>query len=229
MAKAASCKGELLMEHTVRETLLPHRDIAGVVLAGGRSTRMGIEKAHIHAYGQTQPDMLARTRALLGRVTEQVWISCRPDNPKDGQCIFDNYEGLGPFSGVYTALLHARDAGLQGILPLSCDLPFMDDATLLRLLTARDQARQRGDDTLMTTFFQTATGFIESLTAVYEVAAIPLFEEALARQERKLSRIIPPQRRTDIPYVHSEALPFFNLNYPADLEVFRRMLAALKQ
>lgn len=205
----------------------PHKTIAGVVLAGGRSTRMGIEKAHIHAYGQAEPDMLARTRALLGRVTEQVWISCRPDNPKEGHCVFDHYEGLGPFSGVYTSLLHARDAGLEGILPISCDLPFMDDATLLRLLRARDHARQQGSDAIMTTFFQAETGFIESLTAVYEVTALPWFEAARERQERKLSRIIPPERRTDIVYTHTEALPFFNLNYPADLEVLRRMLAAL--
>ena len=234
-------------------------DIAGVVMAGGRSTRMGVEKAHIRAYGQTQPDMLARTRSLLAQVTGQVWVSCRPDNPKEGLCIFDQHQGLGPFGGLYTALVRAREEGLSAVLPLSCDLPFMDEATLRQLLHARDAAlgtrvpqpdaalgtrvlqpdaaRQtpttpvpQPDDALpplMTTFLQSETGFIESLTAVYEVAALPFFEEALARDERKLSRIIPPQRRTHIPYVHSQALPFFNLNYPADLEVFRRMLAAL--
>ena len=205
--------------------------MAGVVLAGGRSSRMGVEKAHIRAYGQSQPDMLARTRALLGRVTGQVWVSCREDNPKEGHCIFDRHQGLGPFSGVYAALLRAREEGLEAVLPLSCDLPFMDDATLLRLLNARRAARAQtwepGTEPLMTTFFQAETGFIESLTAVYEVAALPFFEAALARQERKLSRIIPPQRRTDIVYAHTEALPFFNLNYPADLEVFRKMLTAL--
>ena len=69
--------------------------------------------------------------------------------------------------------------------------------------------------------------FIEALTAIYEVAALPLFDKALARGERKLSRIVPLERQERIAYSQGEALPFFNINYPADLELVRRLLAAL--
>lgn len=199
-------------------------DVAGVVLAGGLSSRMGTEKAHIRPYGQGRPDMLARTRALLGELLPQVWVSCRPGNAKEGACVFDVHPGLGPFSGVYASLALAHERGLEAVLVLSCDLPFMDAPTLSRLLEAR---RQAGRDALMTTFRQAETGFIESLTAVYEVAALPFFARALTAGERKLSRIIPPERRTDVVYTRDEALPFFNLNYPADLDMFHRLLSAL--
>ena len=207
--------------------------VAGGVGAGGLTSRMGIEKAHRHAYGDEEADMLTRTRTLLGTILPHVWVSCREGHPKEGAVrIFDQHAGLGPFSGVYAALLHAREQGLGAVLPLSCDLPFMDAPTLWRLLEARAahraEAKAQGTvPNLKTTYLQVETGFIESLTAIYEVAAIPLFEAALAQDERKLSRIIPAEQRTHIPYAHHEALPFFNLNYPADLEVFRRLLAAL--
>lgn len=198
--------------------------VAGVVLAGGLSSRMGTEKAHIRAYGRTQPDMLARTRSLLRELSPHTWVSCRPGNAKEGSCVFDIHTGLGPFSGVHAALSRARDRRLDAVLVLSCDLPFMDVPTLRRLLEAR---RKAGPETLMTTFRQAETGFIESLAAIYETAALPFFEKALAAGERKLSRLIPPERRADIVYTRAEALPFFNLNYPADLETFRRLLTAL--
>lgn len=197
-------------------------DIAGVVLAGGRSARMGTEKAHIRAYGDAEPDMLERTRALLGELLPVVWISCRADNLKTGfDCVVDTQPGHGPFGGVYAALLRAHDEGLRGVLPLSCDLPFMDAATLRRLLAARAAA----PGSLMTTFRQAETGYIEALTAVYTVGALPYFEQALHAGVRKLSVVVPAHLRADIVYTREEALPFFNLNYPADLAACQRLLA----
>ena len=189
-------------------------DVAGVVLAGGLSSRLGQEKALLRVHGREQPDLLCRTHNLLTALLPQCWVACRPGRPRPGyDCLFDQVEGLGPFSGVYAA-----------VLALSCDLPFMDDATLRRLLAARDAA---SSDRLLTTFCQTETGFIEALTAIYEVAALPLFDKAQAQGERKLSRIIPQERQERIAYSQGEALPFFNINYPADLELVRRLLAAV--
>lgn len=199
--------------------------VAGVVLAGGLSSRLGQEKAHLRVYGQSQPDLLRRTHDLLASLLPQCWVACRPGQPRPGyDCIFDQVEGLGPFSGVHAALRRARDQGCAAVLALSCDLPFMAEAVLRRLLAGREAAP---DTRLLTTFCQKETGFIEALTAVYEVAALPFFDAALERGERKLSRIIPQSRQCRLMYGQEEALPFFNINYPADLEVVRRLLAAL--
>lgn len=203
--------------------------IVGVVLAGGLSTRLGQDKTRLRLHGESAPGMLARTAELLHAVTGEVWISCRGNRPcpvsesgVDGPYyrLNDEVEGMGPFGGVITALRVAQGP----VLVLSCDLPFMERAVLERLL-ARRAARQPG--TLMTTFRQVETGFIESLVAIYEFEALPLFRQALEDGERKLSRVVPPDLREHIPYSVREALPFFNINYPADLEMARRIIGAL--
>ncbi|BFR47780.1 molybdenum cofactor guanylyltransferase [Nitratidesulfovibrio sp. HK-II] len=203
--------------------------VVGVVLAGGLSTRLGQDKTRLHLHGDAAPDMLARTAALLHSVTGEVWISCRGGRPcpvattgVDGPYyrLNDEVEGMGPFGGVITALRVAQGP----VLVLSCDLPFMERAVLDRLL-ARRAARRPG--TVMTTFRQVETGFIESLVAVYEFEALPLFRQALEDGERKLSRVVPPDLREHIPYSVQDALPFFNINYPADLEMARRIIGSL--
>ena len=203
--------------------------IVGVVLAGGLSTRLGQDKTRLHLHGESSPGLLARTAALLHSVTGEVWISCRGNRPcpvsetgVDGPYyrLNDEVEGMGPFGGVITALRVAQGP----VLVLSCDLPFMERAVLERLLAQR-AVRRPG--TVMTTFRQVETGFIESLVAVYEFEALPLFRQALEVGERKLSRVVPPDLREHIPYAVREALPFFNINYPADLEMARRIIGAL--
>lgn len=196
--------------------------VAGVVLAGGLSSRLGREKALLRFYGPDQPHLLERTCNLLADVLPECWVSCRPGSPRPGYaCLFDQAEGLGPCGGVHAALRAAKDKGHAAILVLSCDLPFMDAATLRKLLAARDTAMPSG---LLTTFCQQETGLIEALVAVYEVAALPLFDAALAKGQRKLSRIISPAQQARILYSRDEARPFFNINYPADLEQARRLL-----
>lgn len=76
---------------------------------------------------------------------------------------------------------------------------------------------------LMTTFSQVETGYIESLVAVYDPAALPRLETAVARNLNKLSLIFPRETRLEVPYTQDEALPFFNINYPADLALLREM------
>jgi len=196
--------------------------ITGVVLAGGLSTRLGHDKAVIRLHGEQGPDLLVRTAALLEPLVDEVWISCRPGRCVTGPYlrIYDEVQGLGPFGGVMTALRAAQGP----VLVLSCDLPFMERTLLERLLERRVA---RHPEALMTTFRQEETGFIESLVAVYEYACLPFFEDALTDGVHKLSRVIPAERREDIVYTQNEALPFFNVNYPADLEMARRIIGAL--
>ena len=193
----------------------------GVVLAGGRSTRLGQDKIRLRLPGDGR-DMLARTADLLAARTDGVVVSCRRSSAiaESGglRVIPDEEEGLGPLGGVQSALRALREP----ILVLSCDLPFMDGATLDRLLAARD-ARPAG--AILTTFQQVETGYIEALVAVYEPACLPCFEEARARGLRQLNLVVPEASQARIPYTRADARPFFNINFPADLERARRLLS----
>ena len=200
----------------------------GVVLAGGRSTRLGQDKVRLRLPGDGR-DMLARTADLLAACTDGVVISCRaPDAGEETlalpgiRSIPDAEPGLGPLGGVWSALRELR----QPILVLSCDLPFMDGPTLRRLLDARE-ARLPG--AIMTTYQQEETGFIEALVAVYEPACLPWFDAAWEQGIRKFSVVIPEELRTHVPYSRSEALPFFNINYPADFEIARRLAELMRR
>jgi molybdopterin-guanine dinucleotide biosynthesis protein A len=199
-------------------------DMVGIVLAGGLSTRMGEHKPALRLC-EGMPDLLSRTTGLLRSCTAEVWVSCRKGQAVPGcRCIHDLEEGLGPIGGIVSALTALARSPYRAAFVLSCDLPFMHEGILVRLIKARRDARP---GTLMTTFLQAETGYIEALVAIYEKDALPLFEQALAARLRQINLVLRPDQRTDVAYTRREALPFFNVNYPADLETARQLIAAL--
>lgn len=192
--------------------------VVGIVLAGGKSSRLGRDKAGLRFSGET---LLASTVALLRRVVDEVMVIGRDPRPLgiDASWTLDDQPGHGPAGGILTAL---RVTG-KPCLIVSCDLPFMDEKTLRDLLDAR--AAQPGQ-ALMSTYRQVETGFVEALTAIYEPEAEKVLAEALARGERKLSSIFPEHLRRHLPYRTGDAARarvFFNINFPLDLEQAREM------
>lgn len=205
------------MSAPARETL------TGLVLAGGRSTRLGQDKVVLPLNGQS---LLARTAGLAARFCPRVVVSGRDPaelgadlGPGLGQTLDwlpDDEPGHGPMGGILTGLTHLGGP----LLVLACDLPLLDEATVARLVEHRGS---RPPGTVITTFLQSATGFIEPLVAVYEDLARPHLAAALAAGERKLARALPEAARHLIPYGPEEAHVFFNVNYPADLAVLSRL------
>lgn len=191
--------------------------LAGVVLAGGKSTRLGRDKARILLGGK---DLLARTADVLLSVAPEVWVVGRDpaDHGLNLPWRLDDIPGKGPVGGIITALRVLR----RPCLVLSCDLPFVGREQLLPLIEARVACRE---PVLMTTWGQIETEYIEALVAIYEPEALPVLEAAVARGEHKLSRIVPRELRRQVPYSQDQALPFFNINYPADLALMRELEA----
>jgi molybdopterin-guanine dinucleotide biosynthesis protein A len=189
---------------------LPREDVTAVILAGGESIRMGRDKAMIAIDGVP---LLARTAALAGRVCAEVYVSGRDP----GACLpgvpwfADATERIGPMGGIMTALTVLSCP----ILVLSCDLPFMTEKILAKLITARDQ---RHEDAVMTVYRHSQTGYIESLAAIYEPAALAYLRVAFEKESYKLSRAIPEGVRHHIPCRDDEAAVFFNVNRPEDLD-----------
>lgn len=180
-----------------------------VILAGGKSRRLGQDKAAVLVDGIP---MLARMVELARRFCPVVAVSGRdPSLLASGLTWFLDLEpGLGPMGGIITALERYQ----KPCLVLSCDLPLLDDSTLAKLLAAW---RTRPANAVLTTFEQAETGFIEALVAVYEPEAAAILRRANKEGCRKLSRAIPAALRHCVVYSVRDSRPFFNVNTPAEL------------
>jgi molybdenum cofactor guanylyltransferase len=138
----------------------------GLVLAGGRSTRMGKDKAALSYRGRTE---LERAMALLAPHVARAFVSVRADQRADPlragyEQIADTRENLGPIAG----LLAAQERYPQKAwLVLACDLPLLEPATVAHLLSKRDPRRDA------TAYRSSHDGLPEPLCAVYEPASYP--------------------------------------------------------
>lgn len=134
----------------------------GLVLAGGRSSRMGRDKAAL-PYGDDTPQ-LERAVALLGEHVERVFVSVRADQAGDPlrarfAQIKDTHENIGPMAGLLAA--QAQDPQAAWLV-LACDLPLLDDASLAHLVGGRDAGRAA------TAYRSSHDGLPEPLCAIYE-------------------------------------------------------------
>jgi molybdopterin-guanine dinucleotide biosynthesis protein A len=190
----------------------------GVILAGGKSSRMGRDKAWLSFFGQP---MLCRVAAVVQNVVGELLVSGR--DPAvfgiDAPWLADETPDQGPAGGVLTVLM----ATGRPCLVVSCDLPFLDEATLTRLVAAW---RERPAGALMTTFRIVETGYVESLVAIYDPSGAPRLRQSLAVGQRRLSAIYPEALRCHIDYHKADlatARAFFNVNSPPDLVLARGM------
>lgn len=193
--------------------------ILGLVLVGGASTRLGQPKQYLRLHGGGEPDLLRRTVALMGQCVDEVRVSCRQGMYEDGGplSVPDIFDGQGPMSGIHAGLAALRGTSHAAMLVLPCDLPFMEQEVLLRLLAYRHKIKALRSDLLMTTYRQSHTGYIEALVSVYEAPCLSYFQKALEQNRRQINLVIPQENSADIVYTPAEARPFFNINFPEEL------------
>ncbi len=133
----------------------------GLVLAGGRSTRMLKDKAALAYHGHSQ---LEHAMELVTPHVLRAFVSVREDQRTEaGRARFaqivDRLEEGGPIAGIVAAQAEHPDAAW---LVLACDLPFLDAATVKHLVWARNADRQA------TAYRSSHDGLPEPLCAIYE-------------------------------------------------------------
>lgn len=139
----------------------------GLVLAGGRSRRMGRDKALLRREGKSQ---LEHAYALLDTVADKTFVSTRQGQEEDSERsrfpqLVDLYEDLGPVAGILTALETFPSADW---LVLACDLPNVDRKTIDRLL----EGRTSGGD--LVAFRSSHDELPEPLCAIYPAGSAEL-------------------------------------------------------
>jgi molybdopterin-guanine dinucleotide biosynthesis protein A len=152
-------------------------DFSAFVLAGGRSSRMGTDKAFLQFDGHA---LLARALDRLHALTPEVRIvGPAAKFALHGRVIEDTYPGRGPLAGIHAAL-SASPTDLN--LILAVDLPFVTDS-LLRFIV--EQAR--ACDAVVTV--PRIGGGYQPLCAVYRRAFAPLAAAALEAGRNKIDAL----------------------------------------
>jgi molybdopterin-guanine dinucleotide biosynthesis protein A len=136
----------------------------GLVLSGGKSTRMGSDKGLIEYHGRPQREHLYR---LLGEVCDATYISLRAEqeatSPFGFATITDEDKFRGPFNGMLSA--HNRHPEAAWLV-LACDLPLIDLPSLRELIEARDPEK------FATTFSNEENPLPEPVCAIWEPKAL---------------------------------------------------------
>ena len=177
-----------------------------VLLAGGKSRRMGQCKALLEVEGET---LLQRTVRVLEGFGE-LWLSANDPALADGlpvRLVADNYPGCGPLAGLEAAL---SVAGKETLVCVSCDLPCLTAVVPELLLDSLGEA----DAAVCVD----STGRVHPLCGIYRRRTLPLIRQLLENDERRMMAFL---RQIDCVYVKTEGLlpdeVFCNWNTPEDL------------
>lgn len=192
-----------------------HPQVLGFILAGGKSRRMGRDKAMLLISGES---LLDRTLRLLLPLATTVTVVGSPERyaRSDARVLPDDRPGLGPLGGIATAL---RASSSPWNLIVACDLPYLT-APFLDFLIRR--AFESQADALLP---ETARG-PEPLCAMYTRRCLPSIEAAIERNDLKVTNGLASCKLKTLPesqwkQFDSHGRLFKNMNSPADYQEAR--------
>jgi molybdopterin-guanine dinucleotide biosynthesis protein A len=187
---------------------------AGIVLCGGKSTRMGSSKALLPFGSET---MLQRVVRLLGEVVSPIVVVAAADQdlpalPRDVIVTRDERDARGPLEGL-RAGLKALPPHVDAVYVTSCDVPLLIPNFVRQMLELA-----RGYDIAV----MEIDGFTHPLSAVYRRATLPFVEDLLAKDrlrpaflfELVKTRRVQPEEMTADPDLRT----LRNLNTREDYE-----------
>lgn len=180
--------------------------VKGVVLAGGKSQRMGTDKGALDYHGVPQRDYLM---GLMSECCEAVYLSCREEQvaefSRSHAVLSDKFVGLGPFGAILTAFQEDPDAAW---LVVACDMPFVDANVLEYLLQNRSVSE------IATAFHNKETGFPDPLIAVWEPRSYPILLQFLSMGYSCPRKVLINSSIKEVQPQHEQTLR--NANTPED-------------
>ena len=190
--------------------------LTAVLLVGGLSRRMGVDKATLEIAGKP---LWAKQINLLRELQPQaIWVSARARPawcPAEIEAVVDTPPSRGPLSGLTAALQRLQTTHL---LALAIDLPRMTADELRTLLALA----QPGCGVMPTN-----ADYFEPLCAIYPVEAAAIATDALAGRDvslQKFSQTLLSLKRVQTYALSESEKPFFlNANSPADLQAIQRL------
>lgn len=199
---------------------------AGIVLAGGRSSRMGTPKAALEWHGST---LLRRLTGIVARVVDGPVVVVRapgqalPPLAPGVEIAEDEREGLGPLQGLAAGLAAVADQAEVAFVS-STDVPLLHPAFIRRVLRALDDATDVA--------LPRAGGYPHPLSAAYRPALLPIVEQLIAADRLRLAFLFEACRvrrleeadlldDRDVATLDPDLDSVLNLNEPADYDAAR--------
>lgn len=194
-------------------------DVTGVLLAGGKSRRMGEDKRYLHVGAQT---LLERSLAILQSVFQSVLVVIAQDSPDldiPAPVTRDLVTHGGSLGGLYTGL---KQASTSHVFAVACDMPFLNPRVIQYFTDL-----QGSSDIVMPELHNR----LHPLHALYSRRCLPIIEEMLTAGELKIQKLIAhPSLCTriltaqDLRQIDPDERSFLNINTPEDLETARLLI-----
>jgi molybdopterin-guanine dinucleotide biosynthesis protein A len=183
----------------------------GIVLAGGESRRMGTDKAFLKIAGLPMIEHVLRAlRTVAGRI---IIVTNSPEAyaSYDAEVTTDAGDKRGSLIGLYSGLLRSRD---EYNVIVACDMPFLNPGLLAYMTSLAE-----GFDVILPKIGE----FVEPLHAVYNRNLLPVIEDHIRRDQRKIRDILNGKR---VRYVTEQEIgrfdpmrrSFINLNTRREYE-----------
>jgi molybdenum cofactor guanylyltransferase len=183
--------------------------VTGVILAGGKSVRMGRDKARLPYQNRNLIDAPIET---LSQIFDTVILSVRQADhlaEYNLKKVVDRHGDIGPMGGITSVLA----AGYERIFCVACDMPFLNQPLIRHLCSFSDF------DAVVPQW----EGRAEMMHAIYGASLLPAFAESIARGEYKL---IDAVRGAKVRFLPEEEVRLFdphgetfrNVNRPEDYE-----------
>ena len=184
-------------------------NLTGIILAGGRSSRMGNDKGFVKYAGKS---MIEYSLEICRHLCDEILIST--SNSRYAvygyPLIEDEISGIGPLGGIYSAL---KQAGNNKTIVLPCDTPFLKQE-LIELLI-----ENVNDADIIIPFTEELN--MEPLCACYSKTVLSLMEKQIAEKDYKLQNLIEKASskkiKIDEQYEFYTEKLFSNINTPNDL------------
>jgi molybdopterin-guanine dinucleotide biosynthesis protein A len=192
--------------------MIEKSDLTGIILAGGKSSRMGKDKGLCRLNGKTLVSYAIETlKPLCGH----LMISANHYPEKYAQfgipVVADEIKNIGPMGGIYTCL---KKSTTRHNIVLSCDTPFVGTLLLNHLLNSvkNEQIVAPSHHTFL----------IEPLSTYYATNVLSEIKQAIDQQDYKLINLFKRVNFKSVlmdnitPYLADRS--FFNINRPEDLQ-----------
>jgi len=197
-------------------------NMTGVLLAGGKSRRMGHDKRFLELEGRT---LLERSLSVLESLFSEVIVVVAEPVPRLSglrhRVVTDLIPNCAALGGLYTGL---SCAGQPRVFAAGCDMPCLDPAVIKWMI-----GLDRHSDIVMV---QLASG-LQPMHAIYSKACLPDLERMAVAHNLKVQELCQASglsarlvSEDEIRRIDPQFLSFLNVNTPEDLEFARKLIAS---